>query len=1018
MDRLYSLSKLLLILPFIILPFSLIADVTLKDQLVSKADSLIEAGNYDAAVVQWKELLDFTFISEKERNLFQSKLHFTTGLRESGKSRYAEAVESFQKAESFGLEIKANESFEYLKDLYTSYYHALAYSGDWKAALAVSLKGFNHIEPYLKGKDKADYLYDLGYLNDKLGNFPEAIQLYEASIQELKTLDEQNYFDLGLAYHNLSTNYRLMAFFSARLNSLLKAREYWEADPDNVEYHYFITLYGNLLKVYLEYGDITLAEEMLHKADSVLHANNGKSAGQIINQHRLHIILLNAKNEIDKSEQRLNDFYAFYNSLNEADRKQYQSHLLASIQSLVSIQAFHNQIESSAHYLDIGLEIARKYDNLYFQMSLNSEYSKISDQRGEPIPVRIDYLNTALSVNEKTNIGQENLMTLNLRKAQYYDLNAQPDSAKQTIQIALTYLKDFEGDSPMDLDISHFEKQNSIYIIKALLNAADLYLSFYSLKSDEDEVKTGLHLYELAARVFESYYQKGSYNASLNKINREIKEGIFTSLQLLGEPLTDSLLELIEQNNSHTLRKEFEAKQQEYTLLPPELLNERNLLSAQMSSLNESIESYPDSLELLTGREKIQSEIKELSRLIEAIDPQFDRMYSASLTIAGIQEKLSPKELIIQYIQGSNKSFAVLVSKENIELFSLGSRNEIDSLVTDYHQKIKTLDGNFTELSESCYEALISPFREMLPAYDKLIIIPEGKLSYLAFESLTFSESENYLIETHNISYSPSLSLWNLTQSPGKSSASDKKLLAAFAPVYTDGYYSTRRIKIGENRLENLKGATHEARLIAENFGGDFFTDKEASKWHFIEQTNNYQVYHLAMHTIYDDEKSNNSELVFQNAEKLTFNELYSLHFPAAMVVLSACNTGIGQLQDGEGMQSLSQALSYSGVQSSVYSLWPVPDKETAEIMLVFYEKLKLGFTKSEALAEAKRVFIAENPLQTHPYFWAGFVLQGNQDPIVSNPISWLFWMAIGVGLVIFIALILRKRKISQPRVL
>src|SRR5690606_4797602 len=100
-------------------------------------------------------------------------------------------------------------------------------------------------------------------------------------------------------------------------------------------------------------------------------------------------------------------------------------------------------------------------------------------------------------------------------------------------------------------------------------------------------------------------------------------------------------------------------------------------------------------LELLTGKELIQSEINALTRTIEEIDPQFDKMYSATLTISKIQEKLLPYELIIQYVQGREESFAILVSKENIELFSLGSRRGIDSLVTEYHQRIKNLDGDF-----------------------------------------------------------------------------------------------------------------------------------------------------------------------------------------------------------------------------------------------------------------------------------------------------------------------------------
>ncbi|MFN2430509.1 MAG: CHAT domain-containing protein, partial [Cryomorphaceae bacterium] len=449
-------------------------------------------------------------------------------------------------------------------------------------------------------------------------------------------------------------------------------------------------------------------------------------------------------------------------------------------------------------------------------------------------------------------------------------------------------------------------------------------------------------------------------------------------------------------------------------VLPPELLNKRNLLNAQMAELADAAAAFPDSAELAQKRSEIESKIKGLTQQIDSIDPQFDRLYKSNLSVSETQKKLGNRELIIQYVQGSKSAFAVLISREGATLYNLGSSSSIDSLITDYHQKLKTPGSEYGAASEMCYRTLVYPFRDNIEAYDHLVIIPDGKLSYLAFESLKKENTGEYLVHSHSISYSPSLSLWNLTADNSEEfTGSEKKRMAAFAPVYSDEYDGTMRSEILENRLVNLKGATREAELIALNFGGDFYTENEASKWNFIEQTNNYRVYHLAMHTIYADEDTENSELVFQNEEKLSFNEIYALHFPAEMVVLSACNTGLGQLREGEGMQSLSQALTYSGVQSSVYSLWPVPDKETAEIMLSFYDNLKLGQSKTTALAEAKRTFIAENPMKNHPYFWAGFVLQGNERAIIDEPTYWPYLLGVGILLLIFVGVVLRKRSAS-----
>ena len=121
------------------------------------------------------------------------------------------------------------------------------------------------------------------------------------------------------------------------------------------------------------------------------------------------------------------------------------------------------------------------------------------------------------------------------------------------------------------------------------------------------------------------------------------------------------------------------------------------------------------------------------------------------------------------------------------------------------------------------------------------------------------------------------------------------------------------------------------------------------------------------------------------------------------MDVLSACDTGNGVLKSGEGIMSISRALTYAGVQSSVYSLWQVPDKETAEIIIDFYKNLKEGQYKDEALSNAKKTFISKNPLKAHPYFWAGFVVNGNTEPLEITK----YWLWILMGLIGLSALFL-----------
>ena len=169
------------------------------------------------------------------------------------------------------------------------------------------------------------------------------------------------------------------------------------------------------------------------------------------------------------------------------------------------------------------------------------------------------------------------------------------------------------------------------------------------------------------------------------------------------------------------------------------------------------------------------------------------------------------------------------------------------------------------------------------------------------------------------------------------------------------------------------------------------------------------------MHGILDDQQPMRSHLLFQqedpslvdslNDNYLMMAELYGMQLNAELAVLSACNSGIGQLSGGEGMMSLSRAFSYAGVRSIVMSLWAVSDQSTADLMLLFYKNLKNGSTKANALRQAKLEYLEtyNDPIFSHPYYWSGFVMIGDTSPIRTKPnvLAWisglsLIFLAIG----------------------
>ena len=147
------------------------------------------------------------------------------------------------------------------------------------------------------------------------------------------------------------------------------------------------------------------------------------------------------------------------------------------------------------------------------------------------------------------------------------------------------------------------------------------------------------------------------------------------------------------------------------------------------------------------------------------------------------------------------------------------------------------------------------------------------------------------------------------------------------------------------------------------------------------------------------------------NDNQLNVGELYTMDIPAELVVLSACETGLGEWQRGEGVIGLERAFSYAGAQSLVTTHWKVSDKASARLMGYFYDELALGLPKDQALQKAQLAFIEEQDnWLAHPFFWAAYVQKGNTAPlsISKKTPKWTWWL-LGIGMIGGIFVFFRK---------
>jgi CHAT domain-containing protein len=169
---------------------------------------------------------------------------------------------------------------------------------------------------------------------------------------------------------------------------------------------------------------------------------------------------------------------------------------------------------------------------------------------------------------------------------------------------------------------------------------------------------------------------------------------------------------------------------------------------------------------------------------------------------------------------------------------------------------------------------------------------------------------------------------------------------------------------------------------------GDIVAGRAATEEKFCSVADRYRIIHLSTHGKADNRVGDYAFIAFAEVpdslenELLFVRELYNLSLNADLVVLSACETGTGKLQRGEGIISVARAFAYAGAKSIVTSLWEVNDQSTAELTRYFYRELRMGADKDEALRKARLRYIREASVrQAHPFFWAAFQCVGDTRP-------------------------------------
>lgn len=444
-----------------------------------------------------------------------------------------------------------------------------------------------------------------------------------------------------------------------------------------------------------------------------------------------------------------------------------------------------------------------------------------------------------------------------------------------------------------------------------------------------------------------------------------------------------------------------------------------------LRKLGEISKEISKSLSELTNPDFSEEKRPEIWRRLEEAEDQYiiylneikskDRENSSipSLEIFSLEsvknELLDDQTAIVEFFLGEIQSYALLITKRDFVVTMMPGRTNIENSLKAYLKMVSTPSKKKFRgvlAAKRIYKELFGTFdRYFTPSIKHIIIVPDGILYYLPFEALIRERTGKddgaiFLIETKKISYAPSISSLFFLMKKNHDSQKKKKLLAVGSPLYSVQSSKDSNKKKFEKYEETLrelylnKGFDFSPLPFSKkeiNYISRFFTKgsvdvctEEGAKEEIIKTKplSDYQILHFACHAFLDEKTPYRSALVLSldnDSEEdgfLQVREIQNLKLEANLAILSACQTGKGKLENGEGVFGLPRAFFYAGALSTISTLWKVDDKATSEFMRHLYNFLAQGNDKAEALRLAKIKMIKS--ASSHPFFWAGFILNGD----------------------------------------
>ncbi len=441
-------------------------------------------------------------------------------------------------------------------------------------------------------------------------------------------------------------------------------------------------------------------------------------------------------------------------------------------------------------------------------------------------------------------------------------------------------------------------------------------------------------------------------------------------------------LEVVERARARTLVESISGEGR-MTLISRELARqEERLLAAVNKAQREALAEGLTTAQRAKAHAALLDAEQQLNLFQNTIRAEFPQ--PDVLDVRGMQKSLpgGAETALLYYSVGPETRYLWAVTSGELVSARLPGKAAIDAKVRAFRELLSrppvalSASRGRQELAAAAaelYRLLIAPVEKAIAGKARLVVVPDEALHALPFEALPA------VMDRYRVSYSPSISV--MASLAARQQWKGPRTLLAFADPARTGAASVER-GFPQTALPYTR---KEVEAIARALGDATVREGVQASEQAFKTANpvDYRYLHFAVHGYLDREMPMRSGLVLASAAGdgedglLQASEIARLRLRADVVTLSACETGLGQILDAEGVLGLSRAFLHAGARGVVVSLWNVNDAASAELMRVFYGHLKKGVAGPEALRRAKLTMARQTGNWSHPYYWAPFVYIG-----------------------------------------